>query len=139
MFSNLYPLSNTTFINLGRAQFICDLIIGAFIDICAHIFQTLRKIGAQSAAQGCIPFCSLIMKFILPEGIVPPSNGKMMTRLRPISMFTLQASKSHSSKTPKSAHISPATPFAPESKTHVHTTPTSHVIFEVQQTSIPQV
>ena len=26
MFSNLYPLSNTTFINLGRAQFLCDLI-----------------------------------------------------------------------------------------------------------------
>ena len=29
MFSNLYPLSNTGFINLGRAQFLCDLIIGA--------------------------------------------------------------------------------------------------------------
>ena len=38
MFSNLYPLSNTAFINLGRAQFLCDLITGALIDICAHIF-----------------------------------------------------------------------------------------------------
>ena len=38
MFSNLYPLSNTEFINLGRAQFLCDLITGALIDICAHIF-----------------------------------------------------------------------------------------------------
>ena len=38
MFSNLYPLSNTTFINLRRAQFLCDLITGAPIDICAHIF-----------------------------------------------------------------------------------------------------
>ena len=38
MFSNLYPLSNTRFINLVRAQFLCDLIIGAPIDICAHIF-----------------------------------------------------------------------------------------------------
>ena len=63
----------------------------------------------------------------------------MMTRLRPISMFTLQASKSHSSKTPKSAHISPVTPSALESETHVHTTPTSRVILEVQQTSILQV
>ena len=27
MFSNLYPLSNTIFINLGRAQVLCDLII----------------------------------------------------------------------------------------------------------------
>jgi len=72
------------------------------------------------------------MKIILREGFVPPSDGKMMTRLRPISMFTLQASKSHSSKTPKSAHISPATLSAPESEKHVHTTPTSHVIPEVQ-------
>ena len=46
MFSNLYPLSNTAFINLGRAQFLCDLITGAPIDIYAHIFQTIRKIAA---------------------------------------------------------------------------------------------
>ena len=38
MFSNLYPLSNTGFINLGRAQFLCDLITRAPIDICAYIF-----------------------------------------------------------------------------------------------------
>ena len=43
MFSNLYPLTNTKFINLGRAQFLCDLITGASIDICAHIFQTMGK------------------------------------------------------------------------------------------------
>ena len=78
------------------------------------------------------------MKIILSEGVVPPSDGKMLTRPRPISMFTLQASKSHSFKTPKSAHISPVTPSAPESKTHGHTTPTSRVIPEVQQPTIPQ-
>ena len=50
MFSNLYPMSNTTFINLERAQFLCDLITGAPIDICAHIFQTIRKTAARSAA-----------------------------------------------------------------------------------------
>ena len=38
MFSNLYPLFNTAFINLGRDQFLSDLIIGAPIDIYAHIF-----------------------------------------------------------------------------------------------------
>ena len=102
MFSNPYPLSNTTFINLGRAQFLCDLITGVSIDICDHIFQTIRKTAAQSAARGCIPFCSLIMKFILCEGINPPLDGKMMTCPHPISMITLQASKSHSSRTPKS-------------------------------------
>ena len=51
MFSNLYPLSNTTFINLGRAQFLCDLITGAPIDICAHIFQTIRKTGSISSTR----------------------------------------------------------------------------------------
>ena len=79
------------------------------------------------------------MKFILREGINPPLDGKMMTHPRPISMFTLQASKSHSSKTPKSTHISLATPLAPESETYVHTTTTSHVTPELQQTSTPQV
>ena len=87
---------------------------------------------------GIIPFCSLIMKLILHEGIVPPTDGKMLTRQCPISMYTLQASRSHSSKTPKSAHISPVTPFAPESETPVHTRPTSRVIPDVSQTSIPQ-
>ena len=43
MFSNLYPLSNTAFINLGRAQFLCDLITRVPIDICAHIFKTIGK------------------------------------------------------------------------------------------------
>ena len=37
MHSNLYPLTNTSFINLGRFQFLCDLINGAQIDICTHI------------------------------------------------------------------------------------------------------
>ena len=122
MFSNLYPLSNTTFINLGRAQFLCDLITEASIDICAHIFQTIRKTAARSAARGCIPFCSLIMKFILREGIIPPSDGKMMTRPHPISMITLQASKSHSSKTPKSEPSTYETPHI-----HAPVTPTQSI------------
>ena len=42
------------------------------------------------------------MKFILRDGINPPLDGKMMTRSHPISMITFQASKSHSSRTPKS-------------------------------------
>ena len=113
MFSNLYPLSNTTFINLGKAQFLYDLIIGESIDICAHIFQIIRKTAARSAARGCIPFCSLIMKFILREGINPPSDGKLMTRPRPISMITLQSSKSHSSRTLKNEPSTYETP-------HVH-------------------
>ena len=89
MFSNLYPLSNTTFINLGRAQFLYDLITRVPIDICAHIFQTMRKTAVRNAARGIIPFCSLIMKLILLKGIVPPTDGKMLTCQRPISLYTL--------------------------------------------------
>ena len=116
-----------TFINLGRAQFLCDLITEASIDICAHIFQTIRKTAARSAARGCIPFCSLIMKFILREGIIPPSDGKMMTRSHPISMITLQASKSHSSKTPKSEPSTYETPHVHAPVTPAQSTGTSFV------------
>ena len=47
MYSNLYPLTNTGFINLGRARFLCDLINGLQIDICAHIFLDFRKNNKQ--------------------------------------------------------------------------------------------
>ena len=50
-------------------------------------------------------------------------------------MITLQASKSHSSKTPKSEHISPATPYAHGSDTPVHTATISSVTPELQPTS----
>ena len=78
------------------------------------------------------------MKLILREGIVPPTDGKMLTRQRPISIFTLQASRSHSSKTPRSAHIFSVTPSAPESETPAHTTSTLRVVPEASQASIPQ-
>ena len=78
------------------------------------------------------------MKLILHEGIIPPADGKMLTRQRPISLLTLQASRSHSSKTPRSAHISPVTPSAPESETPAHTTSTSRAVPEASQASIPQ-
>ena len=127
MFSNLYLLSNTTFINLETTQFLCDLITGVSIDICAHIFQTIRKTVARSAARGCIPFCSLIMKFILREGINRPSNGKMITHPRPISTITLQASKSHSSRTPKSEPSTYETPHVHAPVTPAQSTGTSSV------------
>lgn len=38
MYSYQYPLTNTGFINLGRASFLHNLINGAQIDIHAHIF-----------------------------------------------------------------------------------------------------
>ena len=67
------------------------------------------------------------MKFILREGINPPSNGKMMTCLRPISMITLQASKSHSSRTPKSEPSTYETPHVHAPVTPAQSTGTSSV------------
>ena len=43
MFHNLYPLSSTGYMNLGRALFLHDLISDEEIDICAHIFHLLCK------------------------------------------------------------------------------------------------
>ena len=39
VFNNLYPLSSTGYMNLGRALFLQDLITDEEIDICAHIFH----------------------------------------------------------------------------------------------------
>ena len=89
MFSNLYPLSNTSFINLGRAQFLCDLIKGAQIDIYAHIFQTMGKTAGQSNAQMCLPFCNLVMKIMVLKGFRPPKEGTILLRQRPISKMSL--------------------------------------------------
>ena len=71
------------FINLGRAGFLCDLIIGAQIEIYAHIFQILGKMASQSAARTCLPFCNLIMKILLLKGIRPPKNGIVLPRQGP--------------------------------------------------------
>ena len=139
MFFNLYPLLNTAFINLGRAQFLCDLITGVPIDICAHIFQTIGKTTAQSTARTCIPFCSLVMKIMVLEGVSPPTDGKKMVRLRPLSMISLQASKSHSSKAPKSEPFLHATSSGHGLATLVHTETISPITSEMQMTSTPSI
>ena len=137
MFFNLYPFSNTTFINLGRAQFLCDLITGAPIDICAHIFQIIGKTTAQSVALTCIPFCSLVMKIMVLEGVSTPEDRKKVDRLRPLSMISLQVSKSHSSKAPKSEPFLRATSSSQGSATPVHTEIASPVPSKMQTTSTP--
>ena len=142
MFSNLYPLSNTRFINLGRAQFLCDLITGVQIDICAHIFQLTGKTTARIAARTCLSFCSLIMKIMVLNGVRPPKDGKILIRLHLISMVSLQASKSHCSKAPKSESFPHATSFGHGSATHttlVHTETTSPHTLKVQMTSTQHV
>ena len=130
MFSNLYPLTNTGFINLGSAQFLCDLITGASIDICAHICQTMGKTVGRIATRMCFPLCSLIMKIMVLKSVRSLKDGTILVCQRPISVVSLQMSKSHSStkqekqnpsKTPKSESLPHATLFGHGSI--AHTTP----------------
>ena len=127
MFFNLYPLTNTGFINLGRAQFLCDLIRSAPIDICAHIFQTMGKTTGRSTARMCLPFCSLIMKIMVLKGVRLPRDGTILVCQCLISMVSLQMSKGHSSaerenqnssKTSKSEYVPHVTPSNHGSATH---------------------
>ena len=89
MFSNMYPLSNTSFINLGRAQFLCDQIKGAQIDICAHILQTMGKMAGRLARRMCLPFCNLAMKIMTLKGVYPLKEGTTLPCQRPISLLSL--------------------------------------------------
>ena len=69
------------------------------------------------------------------ERVSPPSDGKKMVRLRPLSMISLQASKSHSSKAPKSEPFLHATSSGKGLATPVHTETASPITPVLQTTS----
>ena len=75
------------------------------------------------------------MKIMILEGVSPPTDGKKMVRLRPLSMISLQASKSHSSKAPKSEPFLHAISFGHGSATPVHTETASPITPVLQTTS----
>ena len=78
------------------------------------------------------------MKIMLLEGVRPPTDGKIVSRPRPISMITLQASKSHSSKAPKSEQFTHATSSGHDSATPLHTDTVSPFTPELLMTSTLQ-
>ena len=81
-----------------------------------------------------------MMKIMVLEGVLPPTDGKILPRLRPLSMISLQASKSHSSKAPKSESFPLATSSGHGSATHttpVHTEIASPHTPKLQTTSTP--
>ena len=71
MFSNLYPLSKTSYMNLGRALFLHDLISNIEIDVCSHIFHIVAKTIDQTALRNCIPFCRFISRILKLKGVYP--------------------------------------------------------------------
>ena len=96
MFHNLYPLSNTGYMNLRRALFLHDLIIDGEIDIYTHIFYILRKTVARINLRNCIPFCCLISRILKLKGIHQSEDESPYPKPSPINIRTLNASIGHS-------------------------------------------
>ena len=69
------------------------------------------------------------MKIMLNEGVGPPSDGKIVVRRRPISMSSVEKSKSHSAaeKKKKNMSIPPVSLSGHESVAHTTETTSSHV------------
>ena len=102
MFHNLYPLSSTRYMNLGRALFLHDLISNIEIDICAHIFHILRKTVVRTDSRIWIPFCCLVSQILKLKGIYPSADESSHPRPSPINLWTLNASIGHRKKEAKS-------------------------------------
>ena len=98
MFHNLYPLSSTGYMNLGRALFLHDLITNEEIDICAHIFHILCKTVARTDLRTCIPFCCLVSRILKLKGIHPSDDESPYMKPSPINIRTLNARIRHSGK-----------------------------------------
>ena len=98
MFHNLYPLSSTGYMNLGRALFLHDLITNEEIDICSHIFHILPKTVARTDSRTCIPFCYLISRILKLKGIHPSEDESPYPKPSPINIRTLNASIGYSRK-----------------------------------------
>ena len=102
MFHNLYPLSSTGYMNLGRALFLHDLISDVEIDICAHIFHILRKTVVRTDSRIRIPFCCLVSWILKLKGIYPSADESPHPKPSPINLRTLNVSIGHSKKGVKS-------------------------------------
>ena len=89
MFSNLYPLSSTSYTNLSRALFLHDLITDAEIDVCSHIFHIVAKTVDWFASRNCIPFCCLSSRILKLKGVLPSKDERLYPRPSPININTL--------------------------------------------------
>ena len=101
MFSNLYPLSSTSYMNLSRALFLHDLITDVKIDVCSHIFHILAKTVEQTSSRNCITFGHLISRILKLKGMHPSKDERPYPRPSPINICTLYASMSHTKKNTK--------------------------------------
>ena len=98
MFHNLYSLSSTGYMDLGKALFLHDLISDEEINICAHIFHILHKTVLRTDSKACIPFYCLISRILKLKGIHPSEDESPYSKPSPINSHTLNASIGHSWK-----------------------------------------
>ena len=115
--SNLYPLSSTDYMNLGRALFLRDLISNEEIDVCSYIFHILAKTVDRTASRNCIPFYHLSSRILKLKGVHPSEDERPYPRPSPINIRTLHASMSHTKKNvQQESHANPGslnfTPYA---------------------------
>ena len=101
MFSNLYPLPSTGYMNLGRALFLHDLITDEEINVCSHIFHILAKTVERTASRNNLPFYSLISRILKLKGMHPSEDEHPYPKPSPINIRTLYASISHTKKSTK--------------------------------------
>ena len=131
MFSNLYPLSSTRYMNLSRALFLNDLIIDEEIDVCSHIFHILAKTAKRAALRNCLPFCHLISMILKLKGVHPSKDEHPYPQPSPINIRTLHASMSHTKKSTKQE--SHATLGSSSSTSHVYDEQLNNIMTALQE------
>ena len=131
MFSNLYPLSSTSYMNLGRALFLHDLITEEEIDVCSHIYYILAKTVDRAALRNCIPFCHIFSRILKLKGVHPSEDERPYPRPSPINIHTLHASMSHTKKSTKQE--SHATPGSSSSTSHAYDEQLDNIMATLQE------
>ena len=131
MFSNLYPLSNTGYMNLGQALFLHDLITDIEIDVCSHIFHIVAKTVDQTTSRNCIPFYHLISRILKLKGVHPSEDECPYLRPSPINICTLHASTSHIKKNTKQE--SHAAQGSSSSTSHVYDEQLDNIMTTLQE------
>ena len=131
MFSNLYPLSSTSYMNLGRALFLHDLITDVEINVCYHIFHIVAKTVDRTASRNCIPSCRLISRILKLKGVHPSEDECPYPRPSSINIHTLYASMSHTKKNTKQE--SRATQGSSSSTSHVYNEQLDNIMATLQE------
>ena len=90
--------------------------------IFALTFSKLWGKQGRTTTRMCLPFYSLIMKIMVLKGVRPSKDGIILACQCPISLVSLQMSKSHSSTKRKKQNLSKT----PKSESFPHATPSSH-------------